>query len=47
MSVGAGMRMAISKYITARLYVGIPIMNTRMYREPSARVHFDLIVSPF
>lgn len=47
MSVGFGLRMAISKYITARIYVGIPVMNTRMYQEPNARVHFDLIVSPF
>lgn len=47
MSVGAGIRMAISKYITARFYIGIPIMNTRIYHEPNARVHFDLIVSPF
>ena len=47
MSVGAGIRMAISKYITARLYVGIPVMNTRLYQESNARVHFDLTVSQF
>ena len=47
MSVGAGIRMAISKYITARLYIGMPLMNTHMYREPNARIHFDLIASPF
>lgn len=47
MSVGFGLRMALSKYITARMYVGIPVMNTRLYQEPNARVHFDLIVSPF
>lgn len=47
MSVGFGLRMAISKYITARMYVGIPVMNTRLYQEPNARIHFDLIVSPF
>ena len=47
MSVGFGFRLAISKYITGRLYVGIPVMNTRLYQEPNARVHFDLIVSPF
>ena len=46
-SVGTGLRIAISKYITARFYIGIPVMNTRMYREPNARIHFDLIVSPF
>ncbi len=47
MSVGAGFRMAISKYITARIYLGIPVMNTRLYQEANARIHFDLIVSPF
>ena len=47
MSVGAGIRMAISKFITARLYVGIPLMNTGYYHEANARVHFDIIASPF
>ncbi len=46
-SVGAGLRFAISKYITARTYVGIPLMNKDMYAEPSARLHFDLTASPF
>lgn len=47
MSVGAGIRMALSKYVTARVYVGIPLMNARNYDQASARTHFDLIVSPF
>lgn len=46
-SVGAGIRLAISKYLTARVYVGIPLMNTSVYKQSSARVHFDLIASPF
>ncbi len=46
-SVGAGIRLAISKYLTARVYVGIPLMNTGVYNQSSARVHFDLIASPF
>lgn len=46
-SVGAGIRVAISKYLTARLYVGVPLMNTGTYNESSARVHFDIIASPF
>ena len=47
MSTGAGIRIALSKYVTARVYVGIPLMNTRNYDQASARAHFDLIVSPF
>jgi hemolysin activation/secretion protein len=46
-SVGAGLRIAISKYITARVYVGIPLMNAGVYNQANARLHFDLIVSPF
>ena len=46
-SVGAGLRFAISKYITARFYVGMPLMNCSVYRQSSARLHFDLVVSPF
>lgn len=46
-SVGAGLRFAFSKYITARFYVGIPLMNTELYRQSSARLHFDFVVSPF
>lgn len=47
MSVGAGVRMALSKFVTARIYIGVPLMNTQYYEQGSARVHFDLIVSPF
>ncbi len=47
MSVGFGLRMAVSKYITARIYVSIPVINTKLYQEPNARVHFDLTVSQF
>ncbi len=46
-SVGAGLRVAISKYLTARVYVGVPLMNRDIYQESPARVHFDLIASPF
>lgn len=46
-SVGAGLRFVISKYLTARMYVGIPLMNKEIYGESSARLHFDLIASPF
>lgn len=47
MSAGAGIRIALSKFVTARVYVGIPLMNTTYYEQASARAHFDLIVSPF
>lgn len=46
-SVGAGLRFAFSKYVTARIYVGIPLMNKDIYGEASARLHFDLVASPF
>ena len=46
-SVGAGIRLAVSKYLTARFYVGVPLMNCGIYNQSSARVHFDLIASPF
>lgn len=46
-SVGAGLRFAISKYITARFYVGLPLMNTSLLGQSNARLHFDLVVSPF
>lgn len=46
-SVGAGIRLAISKYLTARAYVGIPLMNCGVYDQASARLHFDIIASPF
>lgn len=46
-SVGAGIRLAISKYLTARAYVGIPLMNCGVHDQASARLHFDIIASPF
>ena len=46
-SVGAGIRVAFSKYLTARFYVGIPILNVKNYDQSSARLHFDIIASPF
>ncbi len=46
-SVGAGIRLAISKYLTARIYIGVPLMNTGIYNQSNARVHFDIIASPF
>ena len=47
MSAGAGIRMALSKFVTARVYIGVPLMNTHFYQQANARLHFDLIVSPF
>lgn len=46
-SIGAGIRVAVSKFLTARVYVGVPLMNAGVYDQASARVHFDLIASPF
>ena len=46
-SVGAGFRIAISKYLTARVYLGVPLMNTTHYDQSKVRLHFDLIGSPF
>lgn len=46
-SVGTGIRLAISRFLTARVYVGIPLMNVGIYNQSGARVHFDLIASPF
>lgn len=46
-SVGAGIRIAVSKFLTARVYLGIPLMNAGVYDQSSARIHFDLIASPF
>ena len=46
-SVGAGIRLAISKYLTARAYVGIPLMNCGVYDQASARLHFDITASRF
>ena len=46
-SVGAGLRIAVSKFLTARVYVGVPLMNAGIYDQANARLHFDLIASPF
>lgn len=46
-SVGAGLRLAVSKFVTARVYVGFPLMNASLLRQSNARLHFDLVVSPF
>lgn len=46
-SVGAGLRFALSKYLTARIYVGMPMMNKNLYGEAGARLHFDIVASPF
>ena len=46
-SIGAGLRIAISKFLTARAYVGVPLMNAGIYDQANARLHFDLIASPF
>lgn len=46
-SIGAGIRIAVSKFLTARVYVGVPLMNAGIYDQANARLHFDLIASPF
>lgn len=46
-SAGAGLRIAISKYLTGRIYFGVPVMNTKYYSQSNCRLHFDLVASPF
>ena len=46
-STGAGVRVALSKYLMARAYVGIPLMNAGLYNQTGARCHFDILASPF
>ena len=46
-SIGAGIRVAISKYLAARVYIGVPLMNAGVYNQSGTRIHFDLIASPF
>lgn len=46
-SVGAGIRIAISRFLTARVYIGAPLMNAGIYDQASARAHFDIIATPF
>ncbi len=47
LSTGMGLRFAISNNISARFYVGFPLMNKREYHESNARFHFDIIATPF
>lgn len=47
LSTGVGLRFALSKYISARFYVGFPLMNKKTYRESDASFHFDIIAVPF
>lgn len=44
-SVGCGLRIALSKYLTARLYWGFGLRTVQ--GEPSSRFHFDLVSTPF
>lgn len=44
-SVGCGFRIALSKYLTARMYWGFALRTVQ--GEPSSRFHFDLISTPF
>ena len=47
LSDGVGLRIAINKYLSARLYVGFPLRNKKTYHESDASIHFDLIAVPF
>ena len=47
LSDGVGLRIAISKYLSARFYVGFPLMNKGTYHEDDMNFHFDLIAVPF
>ena len=47
LSAGVGLRFALSKYISARFYVGFPLMNKKTYRESDTAFHFDIIAVPF
>ena len=47
LSAGVGLRFALSKYISARFYVGFPLMNKKIYQESDASFHFDIIAVPF
>ena len=47
LSAGVGLRFALSKYISARFYVGFPLMNKKTYQESDAAFHFDIIAVPF
>ena len=47
LSDGVGLRIAINKYLSARFYVGFPLMNKGTYHEDDTSFHFDLIAVPF
>ena len=47
LSDGVGLRIAINKYLSARVYVGFPMMNKGTYHESDTSFHFDLIAVPF
>ena len=47
LSDGVGLRIAINKYLSARVYVGFPLMNKGTYHEDDTSFHFDLIAVPF
>ncbi|MBQ9271844.1 MAG: ShlB/FhaC/HecB family hemolysin secretion/activation protein [Alphaproteobacteria bacterium] len=47
LSDGIGLRIAINKYLSARFYVGFPLMNRGTYHESDTSFHFDLIAVPF
>ena len=47
LSAGVGLRFALNKYVSARFYVGFPLMNKKTYRESDAAFHFDIIAVPF
>lgn len=47
LSDGVGLRIAINKYLSARVYVGFPLMNKGTYHESDTSFHFDLIAAPF
>ena len=47
LSDGVGLRIALNKYLSARLYVGFPLRNKKTYHESDASIHFDLIAVPF
>lgn len=47
LSDGVGIRVALNKYLSARFYVGFPLMNKGTYHEDDTNFHFDLIAVPF
>ena len=47
LSDGIGIRVALNKYLSARFYVGFPLMNKGTYHESDTSFHFDLIAVPF